>query len=64
MVAYKKIIPFINGENEIAANIIKQAEEYTFHGADELFIYNYSKIEKEREEFTRLKVIKKMKQKA
>ena len=44
MVAYKKIIPFINGENEIAANIIKQAEEYTFHGADELFIYNYSKI--------------------
>lgn len=51
MVAYKKIIPFINGENEIAANIIKQAEEYTFHGADELFIYNYSKIEKEREEF-------------
>lgn len=49
--AYKKIIPFINGENEMAANIIKQAEDYSFRGADELFIYNYSKIEKEREEF-------------
>ncbi len=49
--AYKKIIPFINGENEIASNIIKLAEEYCFAGADELFLYNYSKIEKEREEF-------------
>ncbi len=49
--AEKKIIPFINGENEIGANIIKQAEEYCFAGADELFLYNYSKIEGEREEF-------------
>lgn len=49
--AYKKVIPFINGENEIAANIIKMAETYCFSGADELFIYNYSKIESEREEF-------------
>lgn len=49
--AYRKIIPFINGENEIAANIIRTAEQYCFSGADELFIYNYSKIEKEREEF-------------
>lgn len=48
---YKKIIPFINGENEIAANIIRAAENYCFAGADELFIYNYSKIESEREEF-------------
>jgi phosphoribosyl-ATP pyrophosphohydrolase/phosphoribosyl-AMP cyclohydrolase len=56
--AHKKIIPFINGENEIAANIIRQAEAYTFAGADELFIYNYSKIEKERTEFlTALKEI-------
>jgi len=50
-VDYKKIIPFINGENEVSANIIKLAEEYCFAGADEIFIYNYSKIEKEREEF-------------
>ncbi len=49
--AYKKIIPFINGENELAANVILQAEQYCFAGADALFLYNYSKIEKEREEF-------------
>lgn len=49
--AYKKLIPFINAENEIAENIIRKAENYCFAGADELFIYNYSKIEKEREEF-------------
>lgn len=49
--AYKKIIPYINGENEITANIIKQAEAYTFAGADALFIYNYSKIGQERDEF-------------
>lgn len=49
--SYKKIIPFINGENELSTNIIKQAEEYCFAGADELFLYNYSKIEEEREEF-------------
>lgn len=49
--AYKKIIPFINGENELATNIIRMAEQYCFSGADEIFLYNYSKIEKEREEF-------------
>lgn len=49
--AYKKIIPFINCENEVAANVIMQAEQYCFAGADELFLYNYTKIEKEREEF-------------
>ena len=50
-VSLKKIIPFINGENENTANIVKLAEEYCFAGADELFLYNYSKIEKERQEF-------------
>lgn len=49
--AYKKLIPFINGENELAANIVTMAEDYCFAGADELFLYNYSKIESEREEF-------------
>ncbi len=48
---YKKIIPFINGENETPANVIRLAQEYCFAGADELFLYNYSKIESEREEF-------------
>lgn len=47
----KKIIPYINAENELAVNIIKLAEEYYFSGADELFIYNYSKDETSREEF-------------
>lgn len=56
--AYKKLIPFINGENELAANVITMAEDYCFAGADELFLYNYSKIESEREEFlTTLKQI-------
>lgn len=49
--AYKKIIPFINGENELVSNIVRMAQEYCFSGADELFLYNYSKIESEREEF-------------
>lgn len=49
--AYKKLIPFINGENELSANIITMAEDYCFAGADELFLYNYSKIESERQEF-------------
>ena len=48
---YKKLIPFINGENELSANVVTMAEDYCFAGADELFLYNYSKIEKEREEF-------------
>ena len=51
VVVCKKLIPFINGENELSANIITMAEDYCFAGADELFLYNYSKIEKERQEF-------------
>ena len=49
--SYKKLIPFINGENELAANVVTMAEDYCFAGADELFLYNYSKITEEREEF-------------
>ena len=45
--AYKKLIPFINGENELSANVVTMAEDYCFAGAHELFLYNYSKIEKE-----------------
>lgn len=48
---YKELIPFINGENELPANVVAMAEDYCFAGADELFLYNYSKIESEREEF-------------
>ncbi|MCH5265677.1 MAG: bifunctional phosphoribosyl-AMP cyclohydrolase/phosphoribosyl-ATP diphosphatase HisIE [Lachnospiraceae bacterium] len=35
----------------MAANIVRMAEEYCFAGADEIFLYNYSKLESEREEF-------------
>ncbi len=52
--SYKKIIPYINAENEIPGNVLKLAEEYSFGGADELLIYNYSKDEKSREEFLAL----------
>ncbi len=52
--SYKKIIPYINAENEIPANVIKLAKSYAYGGADELFIYNYSKDEKSREEFLSL----------
>lgn len=49
--SYKKIIPYINAENEIPGNIIKLARNYSYAGADGLFLYNYSKDEKSREEF-------------
>ncbi len=52
--SYKKIIPYINAENEIPGNVLKLAEEYSYGGADELFLYNYSKDEKSREEFLTL----------
>ena len=47
----KKLIAYINAENELAESILKKAESYERIGADELFIYNYSQNEGEREEF-------------
>ncbi len=52
--SYKKVIPYINAETELPANVIKQAQAYANGGADELFLYNYSKDEKSREEFLSL----------
>ena len=52
--SYKKIIPYINAESELSANVIKLAKNYSYAGADELLIYNYSKDEKSREEFLSL----------
>lgn len=52
--SYKKIIPYMNAENEIPTNILKLAKSYSYGGADELLIYNYSKDEKSREEFLSL----------
>ena len=51
--AYKKIVPFINAESEFASNVVLRAQEYCFSGADEIFVYNYSKMESDREEFLR-----------
>ena len=51
---YKKIIPYLNTEGEIATNIIKLAKEYSDKGADELLIYNFSKDENSGEEFLKL----------
>lgn len=57
---YKEIIPYIYAENELESSILKKAVEYERNGADALFVYNYSKIESEREEFllTVKKVVK------
>ncbi len=49
--SYKKLITHINAENEMPINVVKLAEKYSYEGADELFIYNYSKDEDSREEF-------------
>lgn len=47
----KKIIPYINAENEAAGSVAKRAAVYEQNGADGLFLYNYSVVETEREEF-------------
>lgn len=56
--AYKKIIAYINVENEMDNVVLKAAEKYSHEGADELFIYNYAKDTASREEF--LKLLKKI----
>ncbi len=52
--SYKKIIPYINAENEALAAVVQLAKSYSDGGADELLVYNYSKDEKSREEFISL----------
>ncbi|HWT26340.1 MAG TPA: bifunctional phosphoribosyl-AMP cyclohydrolase/phosphoribosyl-ATP diphosphatase HisIE [Mobilitalea sp.] len=52
--SYKKIIPYINAENEKSENVINLTKNYSYGGADELLVYNYSKDEKSREEFLSL----------
>ena len=44
--AYKKLIPLLNAENEIGENIIRLATEYSDKGADWLLLYNFSKDRK------------------
>lgn len=47
----KKIIAFIDAENEIPANVVNLAERYSCEGADGLFLYNYTGDKDSREEF-------------
>lgn len=47
----KKLIAFINAENEMAGSVIKLADRYSCEGADGLYLYNFSGDEKSREEF-------------
>lgn len=47
----KKIISYINAENETAESVTERAVRYERAGADALFVYNYSMVESEREEF-------------
>ena len=56
--SYKKLIPFINTESEALANILKRAKKYVDAGADELFVFRYSKNSIERDEF--LSVLKEL----
>jgi len=47
----KKLIPFINAENEMADSVIALADRYSCEGADGLYLYNFSGDDKSREEF-------------
>lgn len=50
----KRIISYINAENELPEKVLGLARNYNYNGADELFVYNYSRDEKSREEFLSL----------
>lgn len=47
----KKLVPFINAENEVAKSVVQLADRYSCQGADELYLYNFTGDEKSREEF-------------
>ena len=47
----KKLIPFINAENESPAGVVRLAERYSCEGADGLYLYNFTGDENSREEF-------------
>lgn len=47
----KKLIPFINAENEMPGSVISLADRYACEGADGLYLYNFTGDEKSCEEF-------------
>ena len=52
--SYKRLVPFINAENEISSHVISQAKKYVESGADELFVFRFAKSEIERDAFLSL----------
>ncbi len=50
----KKIIGYINAENELEERVIERAADYERNGADGLYLYNFTMVEKEREAFYEL----------
>lgn len=50
----KKIFAYLNAQNEAKEVLISQIDFYDSNGVDGVFIYNYSKEEKEREAFVLL----------
>lgn len=47
----KKIIASIDAENETREAVLQLVADYDYSGVDQLYIYNYSKDEKSRDEF-------------
>lgn len=47
----KKLIAYINAENETRGSVINLAEKYSHEGADQLFLYNYAKDEDTKNAF-------------
>lgn len=45
----KKIIAYINAENEIISNVVDRAVRYSQEDIDEIFLYNYSAREEDKE---------------
>lgn len=49
--AGKKLIAYINAENEAKGSIIRLAEKYNNEGADQLYLYNFAKDDFSRQAF-------------
>ena len=52
----KKIIPFINAREKEQKDVLDLAVRYANEGADELYIYNYTKDEAQHESFIRFMI--------
>lgn len=52
--AGKKLVAYINAENESKWNVSRLAEKYSHEGADRLFLYNYAKDSATKESFLAL----------